>query len=211
MPLDERAERFVRRRRRVVVEQLGGLAVESLDLGEHSEVARPGQIRQRREQPADAAGTRVLEARAASSRTDIDMSVSLRRDAELGEQPAQRGVGAVVVDQERRVDADDVAVAAVDEVGVRMSAESGVGLEQGDPVAGRQHVGRRQAGNAAADDGDRPPGELFTFHDLYSEPRAMTDGCRSHCVTLSPRNVPIRGDDAVSQRNRVDGRLRTDG
>ena len=100
----------------------------------------------------------------ASSRTDIDMSVVLGGDAEVVEQPAQRRVGAVVVDQESGVDADDVAVTAVQVMGVGVSADPAVGLEQGDPVAGRQHVRRRQPCDPAADDGDGAPAWLFSFH-----------------------------------------------
>jgi hypothetical protein len=74
------------------------------------------------------------------------------------------------VHQEGGIDRDHLAVAAVDEVGVRMPAESTVCLDQGHPVAGRQHMGRHQPSNATPDDCDRSSVEIFTFHDLYSEP-----------------------------------------
>ena len=39
------------------------------------------------------------------------------------------------MDEKGRVDADGVAVATVDVVGVGVPADAGVGLEEGDPVA----------------------------------------------------------------------------
>ena len=73
--------------------------------------------------------------------------------AELGEEPEQQGVGALVVDDEAGVDAQ-VAVAARHVVGVRVPAEPRLGLEEGDVVASGEHVGGRQPGDAGADHGD---------------------------------------------------------
>ena len=73
-------------------------------------------------------------------------------DPEFVEQPAQRGIGPVVVDQEGRVDTDDVSVATVEKVGVCVTADAGVGLEHRHPVLRRQHVGGRQACDSTADD-----------------------------------------------------------
>ena len=77
-----------------------------------------------------------------SSRTDMRHVGVLGRDAEFVEQPAQRGIGAVVVHEEGRVHTDDLAVAAVDVVGVGVPAEPGVGLEERDTVTSGQHVAR---------------------------------------------------------------------
>jgi hypothetical protein len=70
---------------------------------------------------------------------------------QLGEQLAQRRVGAVVVHEERRVDTDVGAVAAVDEVGVGMSAQPGGRLIKGDAVAAGQGERGGQASDTAAD------------------------------------------------------------
>ena len=59
----------------------------------------------------------------------------------------------------------------VEEVGVGVPADPGVGLEQRDRSAARKQVGRRQPGNPAADDGDRAPAWLYLFHIRYSERR----------------------------------------
>ena len=58
-----------------------------------------------------------------------------------------------------------------DVVGVRVPADAGVGLEEGDAVTRRQHVGGDQAGDAAADDGDRASEGVQCFTATYSEPR----------------------------------------
>ena len=189
----------------VVVEQARGGPVESLDLGQHRQIPRPGQGRPGREQPAEAAGARVLEAAAVVAHRHRHVGV-LGGDAEIVEQPAQRGVGAVVVNQERGVDADDVAVAAVEEVGMGVPADPAVGLEQGDLVAGRQQVGRRQPGDPAADDGDKAPAWLIWFHTRYSErPRvrmgnASTAGSRGRpgCRREGPRPASTRRRSCVN-------------
>ncbi len=114
-----------------------------------------------------------------------------RRDAELGEQPAQRRVGPVVVDEERRVDSDDVPVAVVDVVGVCVPAQSNVCLEQRHPVARRQHVGRGEAGDPAADDGDRASEMVFAFHAFYSEPSSSRMGRARVASTRTLRSLPM--------------------
>lgn len=83
--------------------------------------------------------------------------------------------------QECGVDADDVAVAPVDVVGVGVSADAGVRFEQRDPVACRQRVGGDQAGDSAADYGDRPLVRVNAFHIEYSEPCGARMGVVPSC------------------------------
>jgi hypothetical protein len=92
------------------------------------------------------------------------------------------------VNQERGVDADDEAVAAVVEMGVGMPADPAVGLEKCDLVAGRKEVGRRQPGDPAADDGDKAPAWLMWFHTRYSERPPVRIGLMAE--TLSGGQVP---------------------
>ena len=104
------------------------------------------------------------------------------------------------MNQERGVDADDVAVAAVEEVGMGVPADPAVGLEQRDLVAGRKEVGRRQPGDPAADDGDKAPAWLIWFHTRYSERPPVRIGLMAE--TLSRGQVPaVRGrHKALDQR-----------
>ncbi len=141
MPVHECAERFAVG---VGLQQPGRRRVEAFDLGQHQQVPRPGERRPRREQPADAACPRVLQAAGVVAHRHRHVGV-LGGDAQLVEQPAQRRVGAVVVHQEGRVDANGVAVTPIDVVGVGVPAYAGVGFEQGDPVARRQCVGGDKA------------------------------------------------------------------
>ena len=120
--------------------------VESFDLGQHEQVARTGERRPGRKQPAEAAGPCVLQ----SSRV-----VAYRHrhvgfpggDTEFIEKPAQGGVGAVIVHEERGVDANGAAVVVVQWhlLGVGVPAQSGVGLVEGHAVALCQHIRCDQA------------------------------------------------------------------
>ena len=137
MPLEERCKRFQSSSAELVAQQPGGGAVESLDLGQHQQIAGPGQRSTTTGTARRCPRAPAYSSPLSSSRTDIDMSVVLGGDSEVVEQPAQRRVGAVVVDQERGVDADHVAVTAVQVVGVGVTADPGVRFEQGDAVAAR--------------------------------------------------------------------------
>ena len=124
------------------------------DLGQHRQVARPRQVPQGGEQPAEPPRPRILQAAGVAAHRHRHVGVA-GGHAEFVEHPAQRRVGAVVVHQERAVDGDDLAVPAVDVVGVCVTAEPGIRLEQRDPVPLGQFVGGGQTRHAAPDDGDR--------------------------------------------------------
>ena len=79
-------------------------------------------------------------------------------DVQLAEEPAQPGVGHVVVDDEPAVDSVLPAIGVRDVVGVRVAAEPVLGLEEGDVVGAGEQVRRGQAGDPGADHGHgRPP------------------------------------------------------
>ena len=196
MAVEERREGFV-----VVgglaAQQAGSGPVEPPDLGQHRQVAGPGQRRPGGEQPADAPGACVLQPAVIVAHRHRHVGL-LGGDAEVVEQSAQRRVGAVVVHQERRVDADDVAVAAVEVVGVRVPPDPGVGLEQRDSIPARQHVCRRQPGNPTSDDGDRPSAWLYLLHIQYSERPGSRMGARRRSVPSCARSLPALGSAQTS-------------
>jgi hypothetical protein len=71
------------------------------------------------------------------------------------------------VDEEGRIDTDDGAVAAVDLVGMCVTAQPSIGLVEGDSVTTGQHERSSQTGYTAADNGDRST--FFLRHVRYSE------------------------------------------
>ena len=196
VPVEERREGFVLVGG-LVAEQASRGPVEPLDLGQHRQIAAAGQRRPGREQAADAPGAGVLQPAVVVAHRHRHVGL-LGGDTEVVEQPAQRRVGAVVVDQEGAVDADDVAVAAVEIMGVRVPPDPGVRLEQRDSVAGRQHVCRRQPGNPTSDDGDRAPAWLRLLHIRYSEPPPPRMGARSRAVPSCARPRPALGPALMS-------------
>ena len=125
------------------------------------------------EQAANAQGPRVFEPDVVGAHRQRHVGL-LRRHTQLAEQSAQRRVGPVVVHQERRVDGDDPPVTVVDIVGVRVAAESRVGLVEGDPVAPGQGVGGGEAGDATAD--HRDGAGCLLIHTSYSEPPPSRTG-----------------------------------
>ena len=74
-----------------------------------------------------------------SERTDIDISESWVGTSSSSKQPQQVGVGAQVVHDEAGVDREPV-TAVLHDVGVRVTAEAVVRLEQRHPTAAREHV-----------------------------------------------------------------------
>ena len=76
---------------------------------------------------------------------------------QLAEEPAQPGVGHVVVDDEPAVDSVPPAIGIRDVVGVRVAAEPLLRLEEDDVVGAGEQVGGGQAGDPGADDGNRRP------------------------------------------------------
>ena len=133
-------------------EQAPRPAVEAWDLGEHPEVRRP-QVAAGGEEAARAEGAGVLEAGGVVAHRERHLGL-LGGDAELGEQPEQGRVRALVVDDESGVDGQRRAGTTVDEVRVGMAAEPVVGLEERDVRGTGGDVGSGQAGHAAADDGN---------------------------------------------------------
>ncbi len=77
-----------------------------------------------------------------SQRTPNDMSLCLRADAELGEEPQQRGVGALVVDDEAGVERDLAPVGGAHRDRVGMAAEALVALVERHVVACERGCGR---------------------------------------------------------------------
>ena len=117
-------------------QQPGRRPMEPFDLGQHPQVAAAGQRRPGRKEAAEAPGARVLQPAVVVAHRHRHVGL-LGGDPEVVEQPAQRRVRAVVVHQKRGVDADDVPVAPVEVVGMRVPADPGVRFEQGDAIACR--------------------------------------------------------------------------
>ena len=138
-PGDERPERLlVALRVDRGGQDLGGVTVEPLDLGQHPQVREVEQVANRGEEAARAERTRILDAPLVRGPVDADRHAHVGvagLDAELGEEAQQRRVGPVVVDDEPGVDGDG-ASPDVHKVGVGMTAEPVVGLVQRDVAAG---------------------------------------------------------------------------
>ncbi len=138
----------------VVVEHPARSAVKSADLEQHSQIAGSGRM-PRREKSACAQRPGVLQTAGFCAHRHRHVGF-LGTDPELVEQAAQRRIGAVVVNEEGRVDTDDGAVPAVDRMGMCVTAQPGVGLVEGDAVTTGQHERSGQTGYTAADNRDRP-------------------------------------------------------
>ena len=135
-------------------------------------------VRPLREQAGHALGARVLQAAAVAVHAHRHLGF-LGGDAELGEQPQQVRVGAVVVHQERRVEPGDLPVRHGDVVGVRVPTQPVVGLEELHIELPLQQVGRGEAGHPAADHGDGRARGVARCHraPLAARPRpTMVDG-----------------------------------
>ena len=79
-------------------------------------------------------------------------------DVQLAEEPAQPGVGHVVVDDEPAVDSVLTAIRVHYVVSMRVAAEPVLGLEDGDVVGAGEQVRRGETGDPGADHGHgRPP------------------------------------------------------
>lgn len=137
-------------------EQGGRLAMKTLDLPQHPQVLRRSEVVDRGKQPAQAECTRILDPALAFGPVEAHRHAHLAGpglDAELGEEPQQGRVGAVVVDEEPGVDGDR-SPCDVDEVRVRMATEPGGRLVERHVSAARpQDVRRGQAGDARTDHG----------------------------------------------------------
>ncbi len=166
-------------------QQAGGGPVELLHLREHRQVPRTGQVSQCREQATEAACPGVLQTRAAVAHRHRHLGIA-GGDAEFVEQPAQRRIGTVVVDEECGVDGHHRPVAAVHPMCVRMAAQPRIGFEKGDVIALGQFVGGHQARNAAADDGDRPAGVDRVHIPNSVRPCRRMGGGRLPAAPVSP-------------------------
>ncbi len=169
-----------------VTQQPGRGAVKADDFGEHEQIARPGRL-PAGEKPADAERPGVFQPAVVGAHRHRHLR-PLGDHAQFGEQPAQRRIGAVVVHQERRVDAHGGAIAAVDEVGVGMTAQPAVGLIQRDPVTSGQHVSGGQTGDTAAD--HRHRAREWLLHNTYSE-------------TVAPRTAVLPHHGGHIERNDI--------
>ena len=110
------------------VEKCARRPVESGHLAEHAKVAASRGVARGGEQPGEAEGARILEA--GHRRADRHRHVGvLGCHAQLGEEAQQRRVGAVVVDDETGIDADDTSVGHGHRVRVGVAAQSVVGFE----------------------------------------------------------------------------------
>ena len=131
--------------------------VEPLDLPQHPEkpgVDEAARLGEDAPQPA-AAGILQPAPLAADAHAHLG---GTHLDVQLAEEPAQPGVGHVVVDDEPAVDSVPAAIGVGEVVGVRVAAEPALRLEKGDVVGAGQQVGRGEPGDPGADDGNgRPP------------------------------------------------------
>ncbi len=164
LPGEELAEGYVRFSRRTGLrprgfrcrDQRAGPAVEPHDFQQHPQVAAAPECG---EPGNDAAGTGpgagVFEAAAVTADGHAHFRI-LGFDAQFGEDPQQRRVGPLVVDNEAGVHGQGRAVALGHVVGVGMAAQTGVRFEEGHPVPPVQHVRCGQPRDTTADDGYPP-------------------------------------------------------
>ena len=185
---DERAERDVASSP-LVGQHPAGVPVEAPHLGEHPQVGGPGEVGRLREQAAEPAGARVLEAAARAPHAHRHVRL-LRRHAQLAEQAQEIRVGAAVVHDEAGVDVDGAAVGRGQLVGVRVPAQPVVGLEQRDVVAALQEVGGREPGDAGADHGGLRTGHRADSISLSWALRPCGAGCaKAFAITGSRGSI----------------------
>src|ERR1035441_10510547 len=128
--------------------------VESPDLQQHADELRVEEAVRLGDDAAQPAAAGVLQPALLASHAHAHLG-GTHLDAELAEELAQPGVGLVVVDDEPAVDGVTPAVRAGDVVGVRVTAEPVLRLEDSDAVGAREEVGSGQAGDSGPDDGNR--------------------------------------------------------
>ena len=136
---------------RLVGEEGARRRVEARDVAEHPDEAGVGEAALLGEHALGTAPPGIRQAAPLARDAHAHLG-GLGRHVELAEQAQQVRVGLLVVHDEAAVDAQ-AAVASGDVVGVRVSAEPCVALEEGDVVRRAEHVGGGQAGHAGADDG----------------------------------------------------------
>jgi methanogenic corrinoid protein MtbC1 len=151
--------------RQVVVsgpQEGSGPSVESLDLQQHADELRVEEAVRLGDYAAQPAAAGVLQPALLAPHAHAHLGAT-HLDAELAEELAQPGV-ALVVDDGPAVGGVPPAVRAGDVVGVRVTAEPVLRLEDRDVVGTGKEVGSGQAGDSRPDDGKRrPPGVRGCF------------------------------------------------
>ena len=130
--------------------------MEPQHLRQHGRVAA-APVAQARGQAGQAAVPGVAEPAARARHRHAHLR-ALDGHAKLAEEPGEQRVRAPVVHDEAGVEEDIRAVGAGQLVGVRVPAEPVRAVEEHDIVAASEHVAGREAGDAAAHDGDFAPG-----------------------------------------------------
>ena len=133
-----------------------GAAMEPQHLRQHGRVAAAA-VAQARGQAGQAAVPGVAEPAARARHRHAHLR-ALDGHAKLAEEPGEQRVRAPVVHDEAGVEEDIRAVGAGQLVSVRVPAEPVRAVEEHDIVAASEDVAGREAGDAAAHDGDFAPG-----------------------------------------------------
>ena len=120
--------------------------VEPPDLPQHPEKPGIDQAAWLGEYAADPAAAGILQPAPLAADAHAHLG-GTHLDVQLAEEPAQPGVGHVVVDDEPAVDSVLPAIGCRDVVGVRVAAEPVLSLEDGDVVGAGEQVRRGQAGD----------------------------------------------------------------
>lgn len=134
----------------VGLQETPGAAVEAGNLGQHPHEARIEQASGLREDSAETPTARIGE----PAVTTDDAHAHLGGpgvDAEGAEEAQQVGIGALVHHDEAAVDPEPIAGVGLHVMGVGMTAQPVVGLEEGHVVATGQQEGRGQAGDTPSD------------------------------------------------------------
>ena len=159
------------------VEEARGLAIEAQDVADHPVERRREQVaalgEQRVQRGAVVFQSGFLAAHAETHRTGLGFN------PEFIHQGDEIRVGPVVEDDEAGIDGP-VPAAEFDVVGMGVAADMVAGLEDGDVMAWVQAMGRREAGDAGADDGQphdvapasmRRPSRTWAGRGLRSQTR----------------------------------------
>ena len=134
-----------------------GAPVEPLDLPQHPDEPGVDEAAWLGEYAAQPAAAGILQPAPLAADAHAHLG-GTHLDVQLAEEPAQPGVGHVVVDDEPAVDSVLPAIGVGDVVGVRVAAEPVLRLEEGDVVGAGEQVRGGEPGDPGADHGHgRPP------------------------------------------------------
>ena len=128
---------------------------------QHPQVLRPQRLEGRAKMPAAPSRSCVLQAAAVAADAHGHVRI-LGFHPELGKEPDEGGVRAVVVHDEARVHSQSRRRLR-HVVGMCVPAGPGVSLEEGDAIAPAEDVGGGQARDPTADDGDAPAPAAASF------------------------------------------------